>query len=260
MAIPSNLSSQNDIAGLHRRSCQSRKKAEKLKQEGRDASQAFVYIPIYLYRQLKSEAIRLLLPLTDNEDIETLVACIYLGLRLRFEGNPAHLIVQPQILPEVATGISKHYLVIMDAVPGGTGFLKTLFQEKDDKGRDGEGIMDVLRRARDTLETCSCRKFVQQDEMEDTDGCYRCIRTYHLQYKADQISRERGIKLLNRLISSGEKRINKTDLGQIKADSLFGSILEKKFVEALRSFVEESKGGLVRNHYQGGSGFSVFFS
>ena len=242
IAIPPNLTPQNDIANLHRRSCQGRKKYEKLRQEGKDGLQGFNYIPLYLYRQLKSEAIRLLLPLADSEDIDTLVACIYLGLRLRFEGNPAHLIVQPQIMPESAAGITKHYLVIMDAVPGGTGFLKTLFQEKDDKGREGEGIMDVLRRARDTLETCPCRKFVQQDEVEDTDGCYRCIRTYHLQYKADQISRERGIKLLNRLIESGEKRVQKTELEQIKADSLYGSVLEKKFVESLRSFVEERKG------------------
>ncbi len=255
VAIPPTLSPQNDLAGLHRRSCQGRKRYEKLRQEGKDGITAFKYIPLYLYRQLKSEAIRLLLPLADSEDIETLVACIYLGLRLRFEGNPAHLMVQPQIMPEPAAGIAKHYLVIMDAVPGGTGFLKTLFQEKDDKGRDGEGIMDVLRRARDTLETCACRKFVQQDEVEDTDGCYRCIRTYHLQYKADQISRERGIKLLNRLIESGEKRVPKTELEQIKADSLYGSVLEKKFVEFLRSFVEEHKGSWNDTIIKGSQGF-----
>ena len=255
VAIPPNLSPQNDLAGLHRRSCQGRKRYEKLKQEGKDGLAAFKYIPLYLYRQLKSEAIRLLLPLADSEDIDTLVACIYLGLRLRFEGNPAHLIVQPQIMPEPAGGITKHYLVIMDAVPGGSGFLKTLFQEKDNKGREGEGVMDVLRRARDTLETCVCRKFVQQDEIEDTDGCYRCIRAYHLQYKADQISRERGIKLLNRLIESGEKRTPKTELEQIKADSLFGSVLEKKFVEALRSFVEERKGAWNDTIIKGSQGF-----
>jgi DEAD/DEAH box helicase domain-containing protein len=255
VAIPPNLTPQSDIAGLHRRSCQGRRAYEKKRQEGKDGQQAFKYIPLYLYRQLKSEAIRLLLPLADSEDIDTLVACIYLGLRLRFEGNPAHLIVQPQIMPESTSGITKHYLVIMDAVPGGTGFLKTLFQEKDDKGREGEGIMDVLRRARDTLETCPCRRFVQQDEMEDTDGCYRCIRTYHLQYKADQISRERGIKLLNRLIESGEKRVSKSELEQIKADSLFGSVLEKRFVEALQTFVEGRKGSWSETIIKGSQGF-----
>jgi DEAD/DEAH box helicase domain-containing protein len=154
------------------------------------------------------------LPLTDDEDIDTLTACLYLGLRLRFEGNPAHLMVAPQILPDPATGLKKHYLVLMDAVPGGTGYLKTLYQEKDNHGHEGEGIVDVLRRARDVLEVRSCRKLMQQNDKEDTDGCYRCVRTYHLQYKADRISRERGIKLLNQLIEAGEKRVRKETLVQ----------------------------------------------
>ena len=216
VALPPDKTPEAPSPELHRRSCSGRRRYEKMRQEGKKGN-PFYYIPLYLYRELKSEAIRLLLPLTDDEDIYTLVACIYLGLRLRFEGNPAHLIVQPQIMPDSGSGITKHYLVIMDAVPGGTGFLKTLYQEKDDKDREGEGIMDILRRAKDTLETCRCRKLVQQSDHEDTDGCYRCIRTYHLQYKAEQISRERGIKLLSRLIASGEKRVSKGELETNKA-------------------------------------------
>ena len=121
---------------------------EKLKQEGKSGS-PFKWESIYLYRQLRSEAIRLLLPLADDIDVDTLTACIYLGLRLRFEGNPADVVVTPQIMPEPATGMKKYYLVLLDGVPGGTGYLKTLYQEKDAQGRDGEGIMDVLRRAKD---------------------------------------------------------------------------------------------------------------
>jgi len=40
------------------------------------------------------------------------------------------------------------------------------------KGRDGEGLMDVLRRAKDALETCACRRMLQQRDKQDTDGCY----------------------------------------------------------------------------------------
>ena len=95
----------------------------------------------------------------DMEDINTLIACIYLGLRLQFEGNPAHLIITPQILPDAATGLEKHFLVLMDAVPGGTGYLKTLYQKKCMKtGLEGEGLMEVLRLARNALETCPCRR------------------------------------------------------------------------------------------------------
>jgi DEAD/DEAH box helicase domain-containing protein len=254
VAIPPGGTPETADAALHRRSCQARRKYDKMRQEGK-TGQPFEYLPIYLYRELKSEVVRLLLPSVDEADIDTLTACIYLGLRLRFEGNPAHLLVQPQILPESASGVTKHYLVIMDAVPGGTGFLKTLYQEKDDGGRNGEGIMDVLRRARDALETCPCREMPQSAAQEDTDGCYRCIRTYHLQYKTETISRDRGIRLLDRLVAAGERREGKRDLSAIKPDSLFGSLLEKKFVETLQTFVGDRKGRWEETIVRGGQGF-----
>jgi DEAD/DEAH box helicase domain-containing protein len=238
----------------HRRSCQARRRFEKLKQEGKSGS-PFKWESIYLYRQLQSEAVRLLLPLVDDKDLDTLRACIYLGLRLRFEGSPANVMVTPQIMPEPATGMKKYYLVLLDAVPGGTGYLKTLFQEKDSQGRDAEGIMDVLRRAKDALETCVCRRMHQQHDKQDTDGCYRCIRTYHLQYNAAGISRERGIKLLGQLIEAGQNRVPQQALDQIAPHSLFGSMLEKKFVDTLHAFVTDKKGRWEQTIIRGGQGF-----
>lgn len=238
----------------HRRSCSRRRANEKRRQEGRNEL-PFNWEPVYLYRELKSEAIRLLLPIADDEDIDTLTACIHLGLRLRFEGNPAHLNVSPQIMPDAATGMKRYYVMLMDAVPGGTGYLKTLYQEKDEKGRDGEGILQVLRLARNALETCVCRQFLQSSNRQDTDGCYRCIRTYHLQYKSDTISRERGLALLNRLIEAGEKRIPQQALAAIKPNSLFGSMLEKKFVDVLRAFVNQQNGKWEQTIIRGNQGF-----
>jgi len=238
----------------HRRSCPARRRFEKLKQEGKSGS-PFKWESIYLYRQLRSEAIRLLLPLVDDNDLDTLRACIYLGLRLRFEGNPANVMVTPQIMPEPATGMQRYYLVLLDAVPGGTGYLKTLYQEKDDHGRDAEGIMDVLRRAKDALETCVCRRMHQQHDRQDTDGCYRCIRTYHLQYNAASISRERGIRLLGQLIEAGQKRVSQQTLDRITPHSLFGSMLEKKFVDTLRTFVTDKKGAWEQTIIRGSQGF-----
>jgi len=238
----------------HRRSCSARRKQERLKQEGRQG-QPFNWEPIYLYRELKSEAIRLLLPIADEDDVDTLTACLHLGLRLRFEGNPAHLIVAPHVMPAPATGMNRYYLVLLDAVPGGTGYLKTLYQEKDPQKRDGEGIMQVLRLAKDALETCVCRQMRQDPDRQDTDGCYRCIRTYHLQYSADTISRERGITLLGKLIEAGEKRLPQTELAAIKPNSLFGSMLEKKFVDVLQAFVEGASGTWQQTIIRGNQGF-----
>ena len=118
--------------------------------------------------------------------------------------------------------------------PGGTGYLKTLYQEKDEHGLEGEGIIQVMRLARAALETCRCRQLRQDPGRDDPDGCYRCIRTYHLQYNAARISRERGITLLGRLIEAGERRLPQQELDSIRPDSLFGSMLEKKFVDRLR--------------------------
>jgi DEAD/DEAH box helicase domain-containing protein len=143
----------------------------------------------------------------------------------------------------------------MDAVPGGTGYLKTLYQKKNADGLEGEGTMEVLRFARDALETCTCRKLVQQESANDTDGCYRCIRSYHLQYSADKISRERGIRLLNQLIEAGGMRSREKSLDAIKPDSLFGSLLEKKFVQALQDYVELKKGKWGETLIRGGQGF-----
>lgn len=246
---------QEDMAKQHRRSCHGRRRHEKMRQQGKSGD-PFKWESIYLYRQLRSEAIRLLLPLIDTEDINTLIACFYLGLRLRFEGNPAHLVIAPQVLPDPNTGLEKHYLVLMDAVPGGTGYLKTLFQEKEvTSGLEGEGIMKVLRLACDALETCQCRRLPLQYGVDDTDGCYRCLRSYHMQHKADQISRDRGISLLKELIAAGEKRVRQTSLEMIKPDSLFGSVLEKKVIDCLKSFVIAEKGKWETTIIKGGKGF-----
>ena len=85
------------------------------------------------------------------------LACLFLGLRLHFSGNPGHLLIEPQILPDHKQDIRRHYLVIMDAVPGGTGFLKSLFEPKHAGEILGQGIMTVLSLALDALQSCSCR-------------------------------------------------------------------------------------------------------
>lgn len=235
----------------HRRSCAGRRKTEKMQREGRPGD-AYEWKSIYLYRELRSEAIRILLPEAEGSDLSTLTACLYLGLRLRFRGNPLHLNIIPQVLPQHYDGLQRHYLVLMDGVPGGTGFLKTLFQEKNEYGISGEGILDVMRRARDALEDCRCRKL---GSAEDTDGCYECVRTYHLQYRSEEISRERGIRLLNQLLQAGEKREERKALDEIETRSPFGSLLEKRFIDGLQAFVVQNHGVWESALIMGAQGF-----
>ena len=74
-------------------------------------------------------------------------------------------------------------------------------------------------------------------------------------YKADTISRERGITLLGKLIEAGEKRLPQQELAAIKPHSLFGSMLEKKFVDILEKFVEQQNGTWVQTIIRGNQGF-----
>jgi DEAD/DEAH box helicase domain-containing protein len=173
-------------------------------------------------------------------------------MRLMFQGNPAHLLVLPETMPDQARGVNKDYLLLMDAVPGGTGFLKTLFQKQNAEGLPGEGFVQILRLALNSLETCRCRKLGDSD---DTDGCYRCIRNYHQQSRAADISRERGITLLKRLVSAGDRRKSKTSLDQINVQSLFGSMLEKRFIDRLREWIVEDGGKWDETIIRGSRGF-----
>lgn len=223
----------------HRKSCPGRYRTEQRRQEGRDRD-AYAWQQIYLYRELRSEAIRLLLPDVEKADLDTLEASIYLGMRIRFQGDPAHLTVKSQVIPDHRQGLTRHYLVLMDAVPGGTGYLKTLFQETDARNRPGEGVMDVLRKALNALETCECRRMQQTDEI--SNGCYRCIRTYHMQYRSGNIESDRGIRILKDLIAAGERRSVIKALDDIHITAIFDSMLEKRFVEKLRQWVESIHG------------------
>jgi DEAD/DEAH box helicase domain-containing protein len=240
--------SRSDVK--HRKSCPGRTRTTLRQREGRTGDQ-YQWQRTWLYRELRSEAIRLLLPEVEKADLDTLEACIYFGMRLRFQGDPTHLMVRPQIIPDHRHGITRHYLVLVDAVPGGTGFLKSLYQ--NDKGIDGEGVMEVFSLAKNALETCECRRLQQTDD--DTDGCYRCIRTYHMQHRAQNISRERGITLLNQLIDAGKNRTEKEALDEIKSISLFGSVLEKRFAEGLASWVASQKGQWQETLINGAKGF-----
>lgn len=243
-----------DEPKIHRRSCSARRKMEKAKAEGRNTNY-FKSESVYLYREIRSEAIRILLPPLSDDDINTLQACFLLGLRLRFEGDPSHLSIFPQQLPDGENNFQRNYLVILDKIPGGTGYLKTLFQQSDSSGRSGEGIMAVMRRALDALESCRCRQLGTAENERDTDGCYRCIRTYSQQYNSASISREAGIKLLKQLIAAGEKRTTRQALTEIPNTSLLGSLLEQEFLRKLREWVTEHNGTWEKTIVQGKRGF-----
>lgn len=242
----------------HRRSCSARRKLDKATAEGRTIT-PFQEASVYLYREIQSEAIRILLPPMVEEEIQTLRASLSLGLRLRFEGDPSHLMLFPQKLPDGENSLTRDYLVILDRVPGGTGYLKTLFQETDEAGRTGAGIMAVMHLALDAMESCRCGR-MSASENDDTDGCYRCIRSYSQRYQAKLVSRELGIRLLRRLIQAGEQRTERKKLTEIPNTSLFGSLLERELARKLEEWVRDRSGTWEKTLVQGKTGFRFTLS
>jgi DEAD/DEAH box helicase domain-containing protein len=179
---------------------------------------------LHLYREVTSEAIRVLLPVAavDIDEIRaSFQAALQLGLRRWFQGNPGHL--QVKTLREPAPGVVKAwrtYVVIYDAVPGGTGYLAEMWKAGT--------FMSVLQKALDALLACSCRLHPERD------GCYRCLYAYQTQYDLPDISRRRAIRLLTEILEHQSDLREVATLSQVALESRVESELEQRFVEALR--------------------------
>ncbi len=180
---------------------------------------------VYLYREFTSEAIRILLPVTDFWDserkIHSFVAALQLGLKERFQGGVEHLQVTAYDEPLPESGLRKKYLVLYDKIPGGTGYLKDLMRSK-------RPLMEVMQKALDILKACSCHRDVHKD------GCYRCLYAYRSSHYLDKTSRDTAIELLSSILKYKDKLEKVENLSKVCINSLLDSELEARFLEALR--------------------------
>jgi len=174
-----------------------------------------------LYREVTSEALRLLVP-TEGHDSErrraTIRACIQLGIRLKLGGDPGHIEIREQYEPSVRGG-GRQFMVLFDAVPGGTGTLRQLAKSGD--------LVDALRMALDALRACPC------GADEQRDGCYRCLFAYHAQRDLRNISRQLGIDILTRIVENAGELQAVQSLCDVPTATSTESELERRFVEAL---------------------------
>lgn len=175
---------------------------------------------LLLYRSLRSEALRLLLPVSDHlveQSVHTLRAALQLGFRKKFKGQPMHLQLWPA--DEVRGGKRRRFLVIYDTVPGGTGYLTALWR--------GDGFLDVLRQALRALQSCSyCLE-------HGRDGCYRCLFAHQEQRYLPQLSRRVAIEHLSRMLAASASLQPITTLSEASLDQVLESELEQRFVDAL---------------------------
>lgn len=179
---------------------------------------------LYLYRELTSEAIRILLPLSEvaysDVTLNSFVAALNLGLKAYFRGDVHHLEVTDMAEPASGDSSERYYLVIYDRIPGGTGYLKELMREPDH-------LMQVLALAHQRLASCEC--------IDDAllDGCYRCLLAYRHRRRMPTISRRDAERLLGELLALREHLLPVESLGEIDTNVLVESKLEQRFLDAL---------------------------
>ncbi len=190
---------------------------------------------LYLYREYSSEALRLLLPMADigtSKQLHSFLAALQLGLKTRFGGSVDHLRTMVYSEPDLTSALRRQYLVLFDSVPGGTGYLKQLITPMEEDGK--LPLRDVLEMAKERIETCSCWADPERD------GCYRCLFGYRNARDMDDTSAKEAVQLIGRILSYWDKLAEVTSLSEVSVSGLMDSVLEARFIEALR---QSSRGG-----------------
>ena len=196
---------------------------------------------LYLYREFASEAVRILIPaikMEDGKKVESFAAAIMLGLKKKF-GSVDHLRFTVVDVPDQDSEIRKSYMVIYDAIPGGTGYLKQLTADKN-------AMLDMFQMSLEAMENCTCASD------QDKDGCYHCVYAYRQSNRMNQISRRIAVDMLKQILS-GRDSLEKIDnIRQISVNTLLDSLLEAKFLEALDQTIVRGKRIQMRKAVVGG--------
>lgn len=181
---------------------------------------------LYLYREVRSEAVRLLLPFLEEEGgpisprQQSFIAALQMGLADFFGGSIDHLRATTYTEPVPHQSTRRPYLLLYDSIPGGTGYLKELV-------RAPEKVFAILERALGRLKSCACN----QDP--DRDGCYRCLLAYRSSREMSATSRDLAVELLHSILRHKDRLKPTEDLSQVPLNALFDSILEARFIESL---------------------------
>lgn len=182
---------------------------------------------LYLYRQFSSEGLRILLPRLSTggteEQVNSFVAALQLGLKRRFGGKVDHLRVAHQSEPVGETDERRHFLVLYDSVPGGTGYLHELLSK-------AENMQSVFRMAYDVMKACDCYD-------NTMDGCYRCLLEYRNSYGMESTSKEMALEMLKDIVEGDHQWVqNDQSLSALGGNPWIDSELEARFPEAMARF------------------------
>lgn len=183
-----------------------------------------VFKEVYFYRELQTEAIKVLLPVQEIDTEATAAmfkAGLELGLKDYFKGNPSHIRMKDYQEYNSSTGKMDQYIVMYDTIPGGTGYLAKLFNPEE--------FTKVLRSAYDRIRECKC-------QYEGKDGCYHCILNYGNQYTRSQLSRSKAEHLFEKIVgeTSDWKQVTGSLGTMVGNGGLEESELEERFVQCMK--------------------------
>jgi DEAD/DEAH box helicase domain-containing protein len=186
-----------------------------------------VFEEVFLFRNIKTEALKVLLPVQEFENDATINmfrSGLELGLKKYYKGNPEHIrmISYSEFNPN--NNRFDRFLVLYDKIPGGTGYLGKIFSPEE--------FTQLIRFAYQSIRECSCQH-------QGMDGCYRCIFSYSNQYLQEELSRARAEKFFEKLVANAEawealRHGLSTLSGTGKIEE---SELEERFILSLRNEV-----------------------
>ena len=181
---------------------------------------------ILLSRKLTSDVIRVVAP--NLETVPTLKATLRFAMKLYLKGEAQHLHVENSILNN-PDGSQVHLITLYDNVAGGTGNLRSLMQlshqNVSNKNEGFKKLSEIFERTLTALTNCEC-----------TNGCYKCLFSFDNQFDHKKIFKAKAVSWLKRFIEATDWRTEENLINvQVGSDSQFGSQLEDKFVEKIRS-------------------------
>ncbi|GEL68671.1 DEAD/DEAH box helicase [Myxococcus virescens] len=182
---------------------------------------------VFLYREMHSEAIRVLLPVVTF-DVESrmrhLKACLRLGLREKFGGAPVHLQVDEASEP-TSTGARRRFLVLYDNVEGGTGYLKE-FAEHPTR------FLELFELARRRMRACPCSRGNAKVGEPPGDGCHRCLFSGAEGRQLEGLSKRAALELIAFLLQPEPDLREVASLSDISVEPVADSELEEMFLSA----------------------------
>jgi DEAD/DEAH box helicase domain-containing protein len=187
-----------------------------------------VFEEVYLFREIKTEALKVLLPVQEFEceaTINMFKAGLELGLKKYYKGNPQHIGIIDYSEYNAKNSRFDRYLVLYDNIPGGTGYLEKLFNPAD--------FTIVISKAYEAIRDCSCKA-------KGKDGCYRCIYSYSNQFIQDELSRAKAEILFKKIVDKSDAwETYTTGLGALTSNGqIEESELEDRFIRSLRNYLQ----------------------